>query len=211
MKELFKENKVCAIMRNVPLNLTLKYATAAYEGGIRMFEVAVNSDHAYDQIRTLSHEFGKDIMIGAGTVISPIGCEKSIEAGAQFFLTPSTNRATIEFCIEGKIPILPGVMTPTDVDICQSYGIDTMKLFPAGDLPKGYIKSLKGPFDDTDYIAVGGVSTENVHDFFQNGYIGVGIGSNLIPNDLMSTGDWKKASKDIEKMMNSIKNYKSNI
>lgn len=204
MRHLLKDNKVCAIMRNIPLNLTLEYANAAYEGGIRMFEVAANSKDAYEQIRLLVNEFGTKVFVGAGTVISQERCEKSLEAGASFFLTPSVNSGTIEFCLEHTIPVLPGVMTPTDVDICLSYGIDTMKLFPAGDLPMSYIKSLKGPFDGTEYVAVGGVSPGNIHSFFENGFIGVGIGSNLIPKELMEARNWNKASADIRQMMSKL-------
>lgn len=95
------------------------------------------------------------------------------------------------------MPILPGVFTATDVETCLEYGYDTLKMFPAGDMPLGYIKSLKGPFDGTDYVAVGGVGLENVKDFLAAGYIGAGIGSNLITKEMIAEGNWKGAEERV--------------
>ena len=62
----------------------------------------------------------------------------------------------------------------SDVAMCVNHGYHTMKLFPAGDMPMSYIKSLKGPFDDTEYVAIGGVSADNIEEFFRRGYLGAG-------------------------------------
>ena len=143
MREIITKNPICAILRHVEQAQLIPYAQAVYDGGVRMFEVALNSEGAYKQIEMLREHFGDTAYVGAGTVINQERCEKSMKAGAQFFLTPSTTISTLEFCAEHQIPLLPGVMTPTDVAICLSYGYTTMKLFPAGDLPMNYIKSLK--------------------------------------------------------------------
>lgn len=66
--------------------------------------------------------------MGAGTVTTPERCRIALDSGAEFVLTPSVNKDTIEFCLKHAIRILPGVMTPTDVDVCLSYGLNTMKL-----------------------------------------------------------------------------------
>ncbi|HIR45728.1 MAG TPA: bifunctional 4-hydroxy-2-oxoglutarate aldolase/2-dehydro-3-deoxy-phosphogluconate aldolase, partial [Candidatus Ventrisoma faecale] len=166
MRELFKTHRLCAILRNVPDSQVLNYAEAAYAGGIRLFEVAMNTETGDRQIRKLRDAFaGREVYIGAGTVIDEDRCLRAADAGAQFFLTPSAARSIMEYCRETGMPILPGVFTATDVGICLEYGYDTMKLFPAGDMPLGYVKSLKGPFDGTDYVAVGGVNLENIKDF----------------------------------------------
>ena len=196
MRELFQKNKICAIMRNIDSDYVEEYAAAAVRGGINMFEVAMNSGDACRQIRLLKDRFGDRVHVGAGTVISQERCRIALDAGADFFLTPSVNTGTIEFCLKNQLPVLPGVMSPTDVDICLYYGITVMKLFPAGDLPPSYVKSLKGPFDQTDYVAVGGVSGDNIRDFFANGFIGVGIGSNLFPG-IGGNRNWDEAESYI--------------
>lgn len=198
MEHILKDNKICAIMRNIPLEKTMDYARAVCRGGIRMFEVAMNSDDAVRQIEMMREKLGDSIYVGAGTVTTLERCEAAKAAGAQFFLTPSAVSVTMEFCRNHDIPLLPGVMTPTDVSVCLEYGYKIMKLFPAGDMPPSYIKSLKGPFDGTEYVAVGGVNADNVQDFLAQGYIGVGIGSSLIPKEYIRDSRWDEAAEYIK-------------
>lgn len=204
MKKILEHNKICAIMRNVPLEKTLDYAEAVYNGGIRMFEVAMNSHDAVRQIEMMRRRFGDEAYVGAGTVITQARCEAARQAGAQFFLTPSATVGTMEFCRRYDIPLLPGVLTPTDVAVCLEYGYSIMKLFPAGDMPPSYIKSLKGPFDGTEYVAVGGVSVDNIGEFLAQGFIGVGIGSSLIPKEYVKNNEWEKASEHIRKIVEQV-------
>lgn len=197
MRELFEKNHICAIMRNIPGEIALDYARAAYSGGIRMFEVAMNTADGPRQIELLRNGLGSDSYVGAGTVIDETRCRDAHAAGASFFLTPSVSVTTFEYCRKHQIPLLPGVLTPSDVGICLEYGYDVMKLFPAGEMPAGYIKSLKGPFDQTDYVAVGGVSPDNYRQYLAGGYIGVGIGSNLIPSEYIKNRMWREATEHI--------------
>ena len=205
MKELWEKYRVCGILRGIPQEWLLNYVQTAMDGGIRLFEVAMNSQDGELQIRTLKKELGNSICVGAGTVTTLERCKAAADAGAEFFLTPCVNRAVLEFCVENKIPILPGVMTPTDVSVCMEYGCSVMKLFPAGSLPKDYIKSLKGPFDGTEYVAVGGVKLENAAGFIEKGFLGVGIGSGLISKEQMEKGNWGEAKDGIASMMAQVK------
>lgn len=204
MKEILQNNKICAIMRNVPTSKVLPYAKAAYRGGVKMFEVAMNTADGAKQITMLRKEFGNDTYVGAGTVINEERCKAAEDAGAQFFLTPNVAEVTLKYCKDRNIPLLPGVFTPTDVGICLDYGYSIMKLFPAGDMPMSYIKSLQGPFDGTEYVAVGGVKLENIADFISAGYIGVGLGTSLIPKDMVNAEDWDAASVYVKKFYEQI-------
>ncbi len=204
MKKILEHNKICAIMRNIPLEKTLDYAEAVYRGGVRMFEVAMNSDSAVRQIEIMRERFGGQVYVGAGTVTTPERCRMAWEAGAQFFLTPSATVGTMEFCRKYDIPLLPGVLTPTDVAVCLEYGYPIMKLFPAGDMPSSYIKSLKGPFDGTEYVAVGGVTADNIECFLNNGFIGVGIGSNLMPKEYVKNNQWEQASQYVGEIVRHV-------
>lgn len=204
MKALFQKHKICAILRNIPLEKTIDYVTAAFNGGIRLFEVAMNSPHAEKQIQILTDKFGDRALIGAGTVINKELCLRAKNAGAQFFLTPSVVIETLEFCAANQIKLLPGVLTPTDVSVCLNYGYKTFKLFPACDMPQNYIKSLLGPFDNTNYVAVGGVKLENASDYLKQGFIGVGIGGSLIPKEFIEKEEWEKASQLIRENIQKL-------
>lgn len=204
MKEVFKEHKVLAIMRNVPLEKTIDYAQAVVEGGIRCFEIALNSKDAYKQIFMLHEHFGDEVLIGAGTAITLEKAEKAMGAGAQFLLTPSTHEDVLSYCAKEKILLLPGALTPSDVATCLRYGFSTIKLFPAGCMQKDYIKSLKGPFDETEYVAIGGVNADNIQEFFKQGYLAVGLGSNLMSKEIVASGDWERGKKDVAALVSKI-------
>lgn len=200
LREVISENPILAIMRNVPKEITLDYAKAIIEGGINFFEVALNSPDALEQISLLKRTYGDRAYIGAGTAITVERAKAATDAGAQFLLSPSTDIEVLEYCKENKIPILPGALTPSEVTTCLNYGFDVIKLFPAGDMPMGYIKSLKGPLDNTDYVAIGGVNKDNIAEFFRRGYIGVGLGSSILPKEAVAERDWKAASDYVREL-----------
>ena len=168
----------------------------------------MNTPEGAKQIAMLRKEFGEKAYVGAGTVINAERCQAAEDAGAQFFLTPNVAEVTLKYCRLCHIPLLPGVLTPTDVGICLNYGYNIMKLFPAGDMPMSYVRSLKGPFDGTEYVAVGGVKLENVAAFMKAGFIGVGVGSNLIPKELVAAEDWDSAAAYVKGFMDQIEKSK---
>lgn len=190
MYEVFAQNPLLAILRNVPKEVTLDYAGAIRKGGVKVFEVALNSPDALEQIAMLRRAYGDECLIGAGTAITVERCQTALDAGAQFLLTPGTPVDVLAFCRDHNVMLLPGVMTPTDVAVSLQYGFKTMKLFPAGDLPRSYVKDLKGPYDDTNYIAIGGVTPDNIPEFCAAGCLGVGLASSLMPKDKVKARDW---------------------
>lgn len=165
----------------------------------------MNTPDAEKQIREVKTEFGDDIMVGAGTVINVERAKRAREAGAEFFLSPSTDVEVMKYCRQENISLLPGVLTPTDVSICLSYGYDMLKLFPAGDTAPGYIKSLKGPLNEADFVAVGGVSPDNMASFFEQGFVGVGIGSSLVPKSMLEEGRWADITHEVLKITACIR------
>lgn len=204
MEELFRAYKLCAVFRDTPQAYFQDYVQAVYEGGARIFEVAMNGRGAADQIAYLRQTYGDSVHVGAGTPITLERCRDAQAAGADFLLTPSTSRLVLEFAAKENMPILPGVMTPTDVAVCLEYGISTLKLFPAGDLPPHYIKSLKGPFSGTEYVAVGGVQPDNAAEFIRRGFIGVRIGGNLLPKEIVRERRWDEARMRIQVLVDSM-------
>lgn len=191
MYSIVSQNPLLGILRNVPKEKTLDYAEAAVRGGVAFFEVALNSPDALAQITMLRTHFGDRCLVGAGTAITVERCRAAMAAGAQFLLTPGTPLDVLSYCAAQNIPLLPGVLTPTDVAVCLEYGYRTMKLFPAGSMPKGYLKDLKGPFDDTHYMAIGGVNPDNIRQMLNAGYLSVGLASSLMPKAAVEANDWQ--------------------
>ena len=180
MYSVVKENPILAILRNIPLEYTVDYAQAIVDGGVSFFEVALNSEHGLKQIAILRDHFGEKCMIG-----TPID--------------------VLQYCAKKDIMLLPGVFTPGDVATSLEFGYKTMKLFPAGCTPKGYLKALKGPYDEANYIAIGGVTIDNINDYFKEGYMGVGIASNLIPPSVLKDENWGLGASYVRKYVSRIK------
>ncbi len=205
MKNLIKKNPVISILRNTPDSDLPNYANSLYEGGLRSFEVSFSAENAVSQLKWMKQNMPEDTIIGAGTILTEKDAALAVEAGADFLLSPSTNLEVLSYCAKNKIPFLPGVNTPTDVSICLQYGFNTLKLFPAGDLPIGYIKSLRGPFPNTEYVAVGGISPQNTPNYLQAGFIGVGIGSSLVNKKLFQEKNWSQITRDIHTFMSTLR------
>lgn len=201
MYSVVSKNPLLAILRNVPLEKTIDYAETVVKGGISFFEVALNSKDGLTQIRMLRDHFGDQCMIGAGTAITIDRVKAAVDAGAQFLLTPGTPPDVLEYCAKKDYLLLPGVLTPCDVALCLEYGYKTMKLFPAGSMPRSYVKDLKGPFDDTNYMAIGGVSPENIREFFDAGCISAGLASSLMPKDVVAKENWDEGAAYIRKLV----------
>lgn len=205
LREVVTNNPILAIMRNVPIDKTIPYAESVVKGGIRFFEVAMNSPNACEQIRMLKDHFSDDVYIGAGTAITLDRVRSALDSGAQFLLTPSADKEVVLYCEENNIPLMPGVLTPTEASFCCRHGFNTLKLFPAGDTPPGYVKNLKGPLDDTEYVAIGGVTCDNITDFFKRGFIGVGLASALMPKEFVTEDRWDEGSSYVAGLLARIR------
>lgn len=205
MRTLVSENPVLAILRGVPTQQAVAYAGAVLAGGVRFFEVALNSPGALEQITALRRSFGDEILVGAGTAVTPEKARAALDAGAQFLLTPSAPLSVLEFCQENEVALLPGVLTPTDVQACLDHGFSTLKLFPAGDMPLGYVKSLRGPYDQTQYMAIGGITAANAADFIRAGCLGVGLAGALTPKAARDAGDWDACTRAVRALAQAVR------
>ena len=204
LEQAMREHPILGILRNIPLEKTIYYANSAIHGGVSFFEVALNSPHALQQIEILRNAFGMQCLVGAGTAVTPNLCQQAVAAGAQFLLTPGTPREVLHYCREHEIALLPGVLTPTDVANSLEYGYHVMKLFPAGSMPMHYIKNLKGPFDKTQYMAIGGINADNAADYLRAGYLSVGLASALMPKSAVAAGDWQACENWVRNIVERV-------
>lgn len=199
MNKILGESKIIAILRNIPLEKTIDIVSIAYSEGIKSFEVSLISKESINQIEKIKKHFDTKIIIGAGTVINTDLVKASLNVGVDFIFSPSSDEKVLDFCKTNSINLIPGIFSPSDVSLCLSYGYNLLKLFPANIFPLSYIRDLKGPFPQTEYIAVGGVNEKNYKNFLNAGYVGVGIGSNLFPKKFVLNNDWDSIRKIIVK------------
>ncbi|CCU78713.1 4-Hydroxy-2-oxoglutarate aldolase / 2-dehydro-3-deoxyphosphogluconate aldolase [Halanaerobium saccharolyticum subsp. saccharolyticum DSM 6643] len=198
-----KDNKIIAIIRGVDnSNQALEVVQSLYEGGIKLVEVAFNTNNAEKIIESIDKKFGDSMHIGAGTVLDSETAKTAIQAGSDFILSPIVNKEMIHCCNRyGKVSI-PGAATPTEVINAMNEGADLIKFFPAEASGVKYMKSLQGPLDHVEFIAVGGVNLNNINEFLNSGAVAVGIGSSLINNEDVKNNNYatitEKAKNFIE-------------
>ena len=199
-------SKITGIFRNVDESKILKAAEILISNNIDTFEVSYNSQDAVKQIKLLK-KYYPDAKIGVGTILNTEDLKKTEEAEPDFIFTPSVNEKVLDYSRKNNINLIPGVFSPSEVALCLNYGFRLQKLFPAENLSETYVKNLKGPFNNADFLAVGGVTKDNITDFFKMGYVGVGMGSSLIKNEFLKNDDWDALDKHIKDILNLINDF----
>lgn len=209
--EAIYQYKVIAIMRNVSINNVLESAQALYDGGIRLLEVTFNQkstdggEGTAEVIRILTRHFGDKMCIGAGTVMSVEQVKLAVDAGGKFMISPNTDSRVIKYTKQLNVVSIPGAFTPTEIIFAYESGADFVKLFPAGELGIGYIKAIRAPLNHIPLLAVGGVDEMNLLTFLDAGLAGVGIGSNIVSNQLIAEGRFSELTELAKKFTQQIR------
>ena len=171
------KNKIVAIVRGAEPSDVLRIAEALNLGGVNILEITLNSPNALQVIRELAGKM-KNMLIGAGTVLSGADAEAAIEAGASFIISPNVNIETIAATKKSGIVSIPGAYTATEVVTAWSGGGDIIKIFPATNAE--YIKVLRGPLSHIPMMPTGGINPENILEFKRAGAVAFGIGTSLV-------------------------------
>jgi 2-dehydro-3-deoxyphosphogluconate aldolase/(4S)-4-hydroxy-2-oxoglutarate aldolase len=170
-----------AVVRGESRAAALEVVAALVEGGVLGIEITFTTPEAERAIEDLRDEYGERILLGAGTIEEPGQVERAIAGGATFLVSPGCNPDLVSLMLETGLAIMPGILTPTELMLARRLGADVFKLFPGSTGGPSYLKALRGPFPDAVLIPTGGVSEENVRDWFAAGAFAVGAGGALAP------------------------------
>ena len=202
--QAIKQEGVVVVIRGKSVEQAIKTVDACYKGGIKIIEVTFTVPRADEIISKLSEKYaGTDMVIGAGTVLDPETARIAMLAGAKFIVSPSLNVDTIKMCNRYGIPMMSGIMTPTEAQTAMEYGVDILKMFP-GDIAKpAGLKALKGPFPQANIMPTGGVSNDNVEEWFKAGAYAVGAGSFLTKD--ANDGNYDKVESTCKAFVEKVK------
>jgi len=165
-------------------------ARALVAGGVRVLEVTLRTPVALAAVRAIAHEV-PDAIVGVGTLTRPDEFAEAVDAGARFGVSPGLTPALIEAARESGLPLLPGVMTPSDVIAARLAGFRELKLFPAQQAGGvGMLKALAGPFPDVTFCPTGGITAETAPEFLVLPNVACVGGSWLTPQTTLAAGDW---------------------
>ncbi|MFC0385647.1 2-dehydro-3-deoxy-6-phosphogalactonate aldolase [Muricoccus vinaceus] len=169
-----------AILRGITPEEALPIGHALVAAGFAIIEVPLNSPRPFESIRALSAEFGRDVLVGAGTVTDPAQVAELASAGGRIVVMPHGDPEVIRAAKAAGLLCVPGVSTPTEGFAALRSGADALKLFPAELLTPRVLKAMLSVFPrGTRFLPVGGIAPDNMGEFVSAGAAGFGLGSAL--------------------------------
>ena len=158
-------------------------AVALRDGGLPCAEVTLRTPRAMDSLGRITREV-PEMLVGAGTVLSPAQAAEARSAGARFAVAPGFNPAVVEYCQSVELPVFPGVCTPTEVEMALGAGLSVLKFFPAeaiGGL--AFLKAIAAPYTTVSFIPTGGIGPSNLASYLAFPRVVACGGSWMAPND----------------------------
>lgn len=200
---------IAAVVRGESEGQILRAVEAALEGGVNVIEVTFTVPNPLQIIETLAAKIGDDVILGAGTVLTPEMASSAVDAGARFIVSPGTNPATIGMAKSRGVPVFPGALTPTEVITAWQAGGDVIKIFPANVMGPSYLKDLHGPFPDIPFMPTGGVDLSTARTWLEAGAVCLGVGGALIDKKLMASGDYAEITSRARRFREIVKEFRS--
>lgn len=198
------------VVRAASAEEAIAIAEAIRAGGVPVLEITMTVPGAIKAIERVVDRYGKDVLVGAGTVLDPETARACILAGAEFVVTPSLKVSTIEVCKRYSKVIIPGALTPTEVVTAWEAGSDFVKVFPCDNVGGArYIKALKGPFPQIDLIPTGGVNLNTAAEFIAAGSAALAVGSELVDKAAVAAKDLAKVTENARKFLDAVRNARS--
>ncbi len=140
-------------------------------------------------IEEATQRYGDEVLFGAGSVLDAETARAAILAGAGFVVAPTLKVAVVAMCNRYSIPVMPGIMTPTEALTAWEAGADMVKLFPASVGGPAMIKAIRAPLPQLEIVPVGGVNLDTAVEFIRQGAAALGVGSSLVNQKLLDAGD----------------------
>ena len=195
-----KANGIVAVVRGKSHEEARGYMEACLRGGIKSLELTYTIPNVCELIKEYSsHE---EALIGVGSVLNAKMASDAIEAGAKYVVSPGYSEEVNKVCKEMNVLYLPGCMTVGEIMKAMDAGNKMIKLFPGDVFGAKYVKAIKAPIPHVEIMPTGGVSVDNIDEWFANGVSCVGVGSSLIKGTLE---DIENTAKAFVKKMDKIK------
>ena len=167
-------------------------AKALCKGGLACAEVTFRTDAAEESIRIMSEKF-PEMLVGAGTVLTTEQADRAVKAGAKFIVSPGLNPEVVKWFQAYEVPVIPGIVTPTEMAQAIGLGLTMVKFFPAE--PAGgisMIKAMAAPYTGIRFMPTGGINAKNLEEYLSCDKILCCGGSWMVKGDLVKAGEFDK-------------------
>ena len=183
-----------------------KLGEALIKGGIPCAEVTFRTDAAAETIKIMSEKF-PEMLVGAGTVLTPEQADRAVAAGAKFCVSPGLNPRVVKHCVDNGIVMVPGCSSPSDIEAAMEFGLDVVKIFPAeaiGGLP--LIKAMSAPYGNMKFMPTGGINSGNIVKYLEFKKIIACGGSWMVDKKLINEGRFDEIERLCKEAVETIKN-----
>ena len=184
-----------AIVRADSSDEAVHVVGALLDGGVPAVELTFTTPGVDHALREVRKTYGDSVLIGAGTIRTLEQVELAVAAGADFLVSPNLRPEVLSAMLATGLPTVPGVFTPSEIDLALELGAEVVKLFPASIGGPGHLKALRGPFPDLQVIPTGGVNLQTLTAWFSAGAFAVGVGGEICARPLMREGNWLEITR----------------
>ena len=184
-------------------------AGALCRGGLPCAEITFRTAAAEQSIKNMHRDY-PDMIIGAGTVLTTEQADRAIAAGATFIVSPGLNPEVVKHCLANGYPVVPGIATPTEIELAMSLGLDTVKFFPAeaaGGI--AMIKAMSAPYGTIKFMPTGGISAKNLSEYLSCSNIVCCGGSWMVKGDLITEGKFDEITKLTKEAVELVKSIRA--
>ncbi|NRA60877.1 MAG: bifunctional 4-hydroxy-2-oxoglutarate aldolase/2-dehydro-3-deoxy-phosphogluconate aldolase [Psychrobium sp.] len=193
--EVFAAGPVVPVIVISDIKQALPLAKALLAGGIKVMEVTLRTECAVEAIALIAKEYPQ-ALIGAGTVLNAQQLKLVSDAGAKFAISPGTTASLLTAAKEGTVPLIPGVVSSSEVMTALEIGYDHLKFFPAeANGGANALKALGAPFKNVKFCPTGGISLSNAVQYLALDSVCCIGGSWIVPLDLVEAGEWQAITK----------------
>lgn len=193
--EIMRVSPVIPVIAIDDIRHAVPMAKALTAGGIRVLEVTLRTPHGIAAIRAIAEQVPEAI-VGVGTLTRPEEFAQARDAGAVFGVSPGLTTTLIQAAAASGLPLLPGVMTPSEILAAREAGFRQVKLFPA--VPAGgvgMLNAIAGPIPDMLFCPTGGITQQTAAQFLACKNVACVGGSWLTPKDALAAGDWQRITE----------------
>lgn len=174
-------------------------------GGISVVEITMTVPNAPAVIRDVARQYGDDLLVGAGTVLSAEQAKLCIDAGAEFIVSPGLSVPVLSVARACDKLAIPGALTPSELMNAQDNCAKLIKIFPCGNMGgPSYLKALKAPFPGAALIPTGGVNAFNAADFLRAGAFALGVGGELVDATALREGNLAKITQAARDLVEAV-------
>ncbi len=201
-----QQAKIIPVMVINQLDGVEEYAQTLGEHGMNVLEITLRTDCALEAVRRIKARH-PELVVGTGTNNSIFDFDHSMDAGADFLVSPGATTEMLNYAAEKQLPLLPGVATASEALQAIQAGFSFMKLFPAEAVGGvKLLKSLAGPLADAKFCPTGGINASNIKDYLALKNVVCAGGSWMLDDSLIEQKNWSQLGQNIQAIYTALEN-----